>query len=122
MIIAYFVGGVLVWVAIAFGLATLFRGTDDRDNAHIVAWVTGFWPVTGPVIIAVAVVLGVCCGLVWVLDQGGKGIAKLGGRYIDFIHGEKKPPAPPNLKERVTAAQQEIVALEKKMRANGWRV
>ena len=87
MIVAYVLGGILVWAAIAFGLAALFRGTDDRGDAHGVAWVTAFWPVTVPVIAACAVVLFVIAGAVWLLEQGGKGVAKVGAKYIDFIQG-----------------------------------
>lgn len=92
MIVAYVIGSVLVWAAIAFGLAALFRGTADRSDAHGVAWITAFWPVTIPVIAVFMLIMGVMCGGVWVLIQIGEGIVKLGGRYIDFIHGKKKPP------------------------------
>jgi hypothetical protein len=89
LIVAYVLGGILVWAAIAFGLAALFRGTDDRDNAYVVAWVTAFWPVTVPVLAVFALMLGAGAGVVWLLIQGYDGISKVGTKYIDFIHGEK---------------------------------
>jgi len=122
MIAAYVVGGILVWAVIAFGLAALFRGTATRNDAQGVAWITGFWPVTVPFIAAFALILGVVCGLVWLLENGSEGIGKVGARYIDFIHGEKRPSPPPNLNEKLTATQQAILDLEKKMRADGWKV
>lgn len=89
MIVAYVVGAILVWAVIAFGLAALFRPADgDRADARLVAWLTAFWPVTGPVTVVCAIILGVICGGVWLLDQSGKGIAKVGARYIDFLVGK----------------------------------
>jgi hypothetical protein len=92
MIVAYVIGGVLVWAAIAFGLAALFRGTEDRNDAQMIAWVTIFWPVTVPIITAIALAFGIIAGIILGAEQVGKGLLKVGGKYIDFIDGKKKPP------------------------------
>ncbi len=93
MIVAYVIGSVLVWAAIAFGLAALFRGTADRSDAHGVAWITAFWPVTIPVIAVFILIMGVMCGGVWVLIQIGEGIVKsVAGTSISFTGRKSRRP------------------------------
>jgi hypothetical protein len=111
MLVVYIVGGILVWAAIAFGLAALSRGTDTRNDAHLVAWVTAFWPVTVPVIAAGALILGVICGGVWLLEIIGEMFVAMGARYIDFLHGEKKPPT---LTQKITELDKKVSGMQKR--------
>jgi hypothetical protein len=87
MTLVYTISAILGWALIAFALVALCRETDTRADAHVVAWVTAFWPVTIPIALALGIVFGTICGMVWVGDQGGRGIGKLGTHYINFIAG-----------------------------------
>jgi hypothetical protein len=89
MLVVYIVGGILVWAAIAFGVAALNRGTATRNDAHLVAWVTAFWPITIPAVAAFAIIAGVICGAVWLLELIGEMFTTMGARYIDFLQGGK---------------------------------
>lgn len=89
MIVAYVIGGVLVWAAIAFGLAAFCRGVENRGDAQNIAWITALWPITVPLITVFATIFFTIAGGVWVGDRCVKGIAKASSRYIDFIHGER---------------------------------
>jgi hypothetical protein len=85
MIVVYIVGGILIWVIVAFGVAVLNRGTASREDAHLVAWITAFWPVTLPAIAVCAIILCVICGGAWMVEESAKGVVKVGAKYIDFI-------------------------------------
>jgi hypothetical protein len=111
MLIVYILGSILVWAAIAFGLAALNRGTASREDAHLVAWITAFWPVTLPVIAVSGIVLCAICGGVWLLEIIGKMCTAIGARYIDFLHGEKKPPT---LTEKINKMDKKIRGIEKR--------
>ena len=111
MLAVIIVGAFLFWVVIAFALAALNRGTDSREDAHLVAWVTAFWPVTLPVIAAFVLLMGILCGGVWCLVTVGDMFVSIGGRYIDFLHGQRKPPT---LTDKISEIDKKVRGIEKR--------
>lgn len=84
MITVLVIAAILGWAGIAFGIAAVIAKTTTdglgRDDAHIVAWLTAFWPITLPLAAAIVIIILPCIG-----------IAKLGEHYINFLTGKKKP-------------------------------